>query len=266
MKISLTCTLSGIVAAIGLLGPAWSAEPASPVRSKATVVGAQGLEPALREKLGQLFTLKTTMVAADVRRAPLPGFFEFSVGTTVFYMDAAGKWLLDGHLVDLDTKSSVTAARKLELEKANQPPALDWRSLNLSHAIKTQRGAAVPGRVLVLFEDPNCGFCKKLHVELEQMSNLVTYTFPMSFLQGSLSKNAAIWCAKDRSAEWTRAMKDQAITGAGACNTDALAANAQLATQLMIQGTPTIFLADGTRISGLVTAAALEKSLAKAAK
>lgn len=263
-------SIVGLVTALSLSSFAWSAD-AAPSGKSSMEAPTQGLDRALREKLGQLFTLKTGMTAGDVRRAPLQGFYEFTVGTTVFYMDPAGKWLLDGHLVDLDTKSSVTAARTLELEKAGRKqdqvtsaelPALDWRSLNLNHAIKVQRGRAVPGRVLILFEDPNCGFCKKLHVELEQMKDLVTYTFPMAFLQGSAAKNAAIWCAKDRAAEWARSMKDEPVMGRGNCDVAPLAANAELAEQLAVRGTPTIFLANGTRIAGYVSAAALEKALA----
>lgn len=226
---------------------------------------AKPVESQLSAKLSQLFNIKTGMRADAINASPVSGFYEVVVGTSIFYMEPSGKWLFDGHLVDLETRSSVTAARRLALEQQERPP-LDWRTLNLADAIKVQRGAATKGRVLVIFEDPNCTFCKRLHPELEAMPNLVTYTFPVAFLgPDSQAKNEAIWCSKDRAASWAGVMKGAAMPAAAACDTAALARNGELARALKVTGTPTMFLADGTRLPGYMDRASIERELAKVA-
>lgn len=248
-----------VAAASMLAAAAMAAQPTAKPAAKA----ASSAEGVLKANLTQLFELKTGMKADAVTKAPLPGFYEIVVGTTIYYMEPTGKWLFDGHLVDLNTKSSVTAARKIELEKADKP-VLDWRTLNLADAIKVQRGQQVKGRVLVVFEDPNCRFCKMLHPVLESMPNLVTYTFPVAFLgPNSQAKNEALWCSKDRAAAWAAVMKDAPVQPEAGCDTSALARNGDLARALKVTGTPTMFLADGTRLPGFMDAAALERELSK---
>ena len=61
-------------------------------------------------------------------------------------------------------------------------PVFDISKVDLSDAIKTVKGRELPGRVLVTFEDPRCGFCKRLHQTLNDVPDLVLYTFPVSFL------------------------------------------------------------------------------------
>jgi thiol:disulfide interchange protein DsbC len=226
-------------------------------KSTATTLTAKAIEG-----YKATFAAKTGLTADDVVTAPLPGFVEVDVGTTVYYMDVAGKWLLDGHVVDLATKTSVTAARKLALEQASQPP-MDWKALNLNDAIKTVRGSPTPGRVLVTFEDPNCVFCKKLTPELEKMDNVTVFNFPVAVLgPNSQVKNEAIWCSKDRGAQWAVAMKGGAPKGEGTCDLTGLARNAELAQKLKVTGTPTLFFADGSRVPGYIDAAAIEARLA----
>lgn len=208
------------------------------------------------------FLAKTGMTADAVMPSPVPGFIEVDVGTTVYYMDTTGKWLLDGHVVDLATRTSVTAGRKLALEQANQP-AMDWKSLNLADAIKTVRGTATAGRVLVTFEDPNCGYCKKLTPELERLADVTVFNFPIAVLgPDSEAKNRAIWCSKDRNAAWSQAMKGQPIADVPPCDTASLGRNGELAQKLRVNGTPTIFFADGSRAPGYLDALAIETRIA----
>lgn len=245
------------VAVTALLAHAAPAAPAS-----APVVKSQVLDAALGAKLAQLFSLKTGMHADSISKAPVAGLYEVAVGTTVYYMEPTGKWLFDGHLVNLDTRSSATAARKLELER-QESPTLDWRTLNLADAIKVQRGQATKGRVLVLIEDPRCIHCQHLQPELAKIPNLVTFTFPVAILgPESQAQNEAIWCSKDRAAAWAAAMSGIAPKGAAGCDTAALARNAQLAEKLKVQGTPVMFLADGSRLKGALPAADIERALA----
>lgn len=243
-------------------GAAPAAAPTTALAAPAPALAA--LAPAKKAELMAIFDAKTGMKSNDANNSPIPGFFEIVVMANVYYMDAAGKYLFDGHLVDLATRTSITAARKVALQ-ATAFPAFDWRSLDLNDAIRTNYGTATPGRVLVTFEDPNCGFCKKLHGELAKLKNLTVYTFPISFLgPQSLAINQSIWCAKDRTAEWAKALSGAPYTPNPApadCALDALKRNGELARRYGVQGTPTMYLADGTRLPGYMSAEALEAKL-----
>lgn len=222
---------------------------------------AAELDSAEKTRLAGLLENKTGMRALTVSTSPFPGLYEMVVGTSVYYMDGDGRWLFDGHVVNLDTKSSVTAQKRLALERP-ATPTLDWRSLRLSDAIKTVRGKPTPGRVLVTFEDPSCGFCKKLNSELDKLSNVVVYTFPVDILgPGSRARNEIVWCAPDRAAAWSSTLRGESVVAGKQCDLASLGRNSELARTMSVAGTPTLFLADGTRIAGFLDAGALEARL-----
>lgn len=228
------------------------------------VVAADSQVPAAEKaRVAKLVSGKVNLSVTNVETSPLPNFYTVTVDNMkVYYVEKNGSWLFDGHLVDMDTKTSVTAMKQLDLEKAGSP-LLDWRSMNLADAVKTVHGKAVPGRVLVTFEDPNCGYCKQLHPELEKLQNLTVYTFPLAFLgPDSQAKNERMWCNKDRAAAWSAYMTNQPVISEGTCDMSGLARNGELAKTLKVRGTPTVFFADGSRFPGTMDAAFIESKLA----
>lgn len=198
----------------------------------------------------------------SIAPSPIAGLYEVIVSGNILYIDSTGTHLVDGQVVEVATRTSVTAKRKQEYEIASTP-VLDINQLNLADAIKTVNGRELPGRVLVTFEDPRCGFCKRLHQTLNAVPDLVLYTFPVSFLgPQSRAMNEAIWCAADRSKAWNDAMKDIAPAMDGAkCDLQALERNTELAAKYRVSGTPTMFTPAGVRIAGAVGAPAIEQAL-----
>jgi thiol:disulfide interchange protein DsbC len=117
-------------------------------------------------------------------------------------------------------------------------------------------------RVIATFEDPNCGYCKRLGKELVGMDDVTIYTFLYPILSpDSTAKSNNIWCAKDKVQAWNGWIVDGKEPAASDCDASAVARNVELGQKLRISGTPTIFLADGTRIGGYVPAAELELAL-----
>jgi thiol:disulfide interchange protein DsbC len=229
--------------------------------SKPTTAAAPALPADQAAKYKAMFELKSSIHADAVLNAPLPNFVEVDVGTKVYYMDKQGKWLFDGHLVELATRTSVSALRQQELEAVGAQP-FDWKTLNLADAIKTVRGTPKPGRVIVAFEDPNCPFCKKVTPEFEKLENVAIYVFPVGVLgPASTSRAETVWCAKDHAAAWTSAMLSQPPEVTTPCDTAGLQRNLALYGKLRVNGVPTMFFADGSRISGLVGADQLEAKL-----
>ncbi|WP_341678100.1 DsbC family protein [Niveibacterium sp. SC-1] len=177
----------------------------------------------------------------------------------IVYSDAKGSFVISGQLVDLVKKVNVTAQRENDLNR------IDFASLPLGSAVKTVRGNGK--RVMATFEDPNCGYCKRFMKEVQGIDNVTVYTFLYPILTpDSTVKSKAIWCSKDRNQAWKDWMLEaKAPTANGDCKTP-LEANTNLGRKLRINGTPTIFLADGSRVAGMMQADALDKALDEAEK
>ena len=243
------------LAALGLVAAAWlTLLTPGPARAQDKALDTQALS-----------TIVETLSGAKVESiapSPVAGLYEVIVRGNIIYIDATGKYLVDGQVLEVATRSSVTARRKQEHEIANTP-VMDIGKLDLADAIKTVNGKEVPGRVLVSFEDPRCAFCKRLHQTLASVPDLVLYTFPVSFLgPESRAMNEVIWCTADRGKAWDDAMKSVPPTDSGQkCDLQALERNTELANKYRVTGTPTLFTASGLRIAGAVGAPAIEEAL-----
>ncbi len=175
------------------------------------------------------------------------------------YTDAKVSFIIDGRIIDTRTRSDVTEAR------LNQLASIDFSSLPLERAIKQVKGNGK--RVIASFEDPNCAFCKRLAAEFEKMDDVTIYTFLYPLLgPDSVAKSADIWCAKDRAKTWNDWIVGGKVPAKASCDTSAVDANVALGRELRINGTPTMFLADGRRIGGYVPAAQLEQALSAVGK
>ncbi len=214
---------------------------------------AQGEEAFIRK------TLKERMPHIhpidEIKRTPMPGLFELRVDTSeIYYTDASANFLIQGQLID--TKNQ----RNLTEERMQKIMAVDFKSLPFKDAIVIVRGKGE--RRMAIFEDPNCGYCKRFERELQSIDNVTVYLFLYPILgKDSIDKSKAIWCAKDQSKAWQDYMlKDQAPTPTG-CDATALKRNVEFGQKQRINGTPTSIFADGSRISGAVEIAQIEKML-----
>lgn len=192
----------------------------------------------------------------SVARTPYGGLYEVVLKNgQLVYTDEKASFIVDGSIIDTKTRRDVTQLRMNELS------AIDFASLPLNQAIKQVKGKGT--RVVATFEDPNCGYCKRLGKELAGMDDVTIYTFLYPILSpDSTSKSNNIWCAKDRAKAWNGWILDGKVPADVDCDVNAVVKNVELGQKLRISGTPTIFLADGTRIGGYVPVTELEKALA----
>ncbi|MBQ7625499.1 MAG: DsbC family protein [Rhodocyclaceae bacterium] len=136
--------------------------------------------------------------------------------------------------------------------------------LPLEQAIKTVRGDG--SRVLVTFEDPNCGYCKRLHRDLQSIDNVTVYTFLAPVLgKDSERKAHNIWCARDREHTWREWMVNAVTPAEASCESDVIARNLALARQWNVRGVPALFLSNGKRFRGYIPGNRLEAELTAAA-
>jgi thiol:disulfide interchange protein DsbC len=113
-----------------------------------------------------------------------------------------------------------------------------------------------------VFEDPNCGYCKRFEKDLQKINNVTVYLFLYPILSpDSTVKSQAIWCAKDKAKAWQDWMAHDIAPVAASCDTSAIARNVELGHKFKITGTPTLVFADGSRVPGAVGADQVEKRL-----
>jgi thiol:disulfide interchange protein DsbC len=229
-----------------------------PLFASAVLISFNGIAIAatdlktLNEKLVQLYPqTKFTSVAAT----PVPNLFEVQMGKNVAYVDATGQYFVFGHLFDMKVQKDLTA------QVVDQLSAIDTRKLPLNDAIKTVKGDG--SRVMYVFADPECGFCKKQEEVLQKVSDATIYTFLLPILGAtSVSQATGVWCSKNRTAAWENKMlRNQRVPNAPKnCDTP-IERNLALAQQLGIQGTPYLIAANGKSVSGALNAEKTEDFL-----
>lgn len=196
----------------------------------------------------------------EISKTPIAGLYEIRLGTDVFYTDETGNHLVEGALIETKTKTNLTEAR------VNKLTAIDFASLPLKDAIVWKQGTGA--RKLVIFADPNCGYCKKFERELQGVKDVTVYTFLYPILGGdSPDKSRDIWCAKDNTKAWRDWMLNGTppVRSMGACDIGALARNTALGRKHKVNGTPALVFEDGKRVPGALAPDQVEKNLAAAA-
>ena len=216
---------------------------------------ATAQEPAIRKTLAE--RIPQLEKIDEVRATPMGGLYEVRVGTDLFYTDAKGNFLIQGELID--TK----ARRNLTEDRINKLTAVDFNALPLQDAFATVRGNGK--RKLVVFADPNCGYCKRFERDLQNVDNVTIYTFLYPILSpDSAEKSRNIWCAKDRAATWHDFMLRDKTPNTASCDTSAIQRNLAFGKKYKITGTPTLIFTDGSRVPGAINAQDVEKRLAEA--
>lgn len=202
---------------------------------------------------------KLNIKVDSITKSGYLGLYEVYADGTIFYTDEKGSAYVFGNLVDAKTRQSVTEARMAKLN------AIKFADLPLDSAVKQVKGNG--SRTLVTFEDPNCGYCKRLAKDLQKLDNVTIYTFLYPILsQDSVDKAKQIWCSADKVKAWNDLMLDgRAPSGKGDCTTPTQKV-VELGQKYNIRGTPTLVFTDGERIPGAVPLDRIEKKLASLGK
>jgi thiol:disulfide interchange protein DsbC len=218
-----------------------------------------GAEPSAEDTIRKNIQpkLRDGIKIDSVKLTPYSGLYEVVANGDVLYTDKKGEFLFIGEVVNSKTSRNLTKERVDEINK------IKLSDLPLDSALKLVKGDGK--RVLVLFEDPNCGYCKQFRkTTLKDIDNVTVYTFMYNILsEDSVTKSRNIWCSPDRNKAWD----DWMVNNKAAAAAPADCANpnekiSALGRKLKINGTPAIFFADGSRLPGAVGLKDLEAKLA----
>lgn len=221
-------------------------------------IASQAQEAAIRKNMAERVPQLKNI--DEVKPSPIPGLFEIRVnGTSIFYTDAQANYLIQGDLIDTKQRRNLTE------ERVEKLIAVKFDALPFKDSFTIVRGNGK--RKLVVFEDPNCGYCKRFERDLQNVDNVTVHMFLYPILGAeSTERSKAIWCAKDPVKAWQDWMvRDKAPAPAPAsCDFTALERNVELGRTHKITGTPTLFFVDGSRVPGAIDAKQVEKQLSDA--
>lgn len=225
----------------------------------AAAVLIAGLSHAGEAEVRKAWDTTIRIPVTSVTKSGYLGLYEVFAGGEVYYTDEKVTAVLHGDLIDAKTRKSITQDRLQKLT------AIKFFDLPLEQAVKQVRGNGK--RLLATFEDPNCGYCKRLARDMGSLDDVTIYTFLYPILSSdSKDKSERIWCAQDRAKAWN----DWMIRGVeppakpAACDTAAIAKNSDLGNRLGIRGTPNLFFANGERAPGAIPVAEIESRLKNA--
>lgn len=193
----------------------------------------------------------------DVKFSEVPGLWDVDAvyeGEKIpLYLDFSKKYLISGNVIKLDTNVDLTERKYVEMNRA------DVSKIPLTDAILI--GDSKAARKIIVFDDPECAFCKKLHPEMEKVVAshpdiaFLIKMYPLPSHPGSVPKAKAIVCASTKG-DNARAvtMLSDALNGrpvpAPDCATDQVEKNIALVKELHIASTPTLIMPDGRIIPG----------------
>jgi thiol:disulfide interchange protein DsbC len=218
---------------------------------------AMGGEAEIR----QVFKAKYPNLRVDgVQQAAVPGLFEVRVqtqeGPQLLYTDGAANFIVDGSIID------VRSGRNLTQERLQKLSSIEFSALPLDLALKVQRGNGK--RVLAMFTDPYCPYCRRLEQSLLQIDDITVYVFMYPVIRPDFADHSrAVWCAPDRVKAWLElaaADKPKVPQGGAGC-ANPVDKVLELGQSLRVRGTPTLFFANGERAGGGMPAGQLRTKL-----
>jgi thiol:disulfide interchange protein DsbC len=216
-------------------------------------VTANADEVAIRQSM----TKSMPAVKIDsIKPSEVKGLYEVVVGANIFYVSEDGKYLLQGRLVDVAARKDLTeeklnGTRKLAIEKMGQANMIVFKPKISKYTVS-------------IFTDIDCGYCRKLHSEMDQyLAQGITIQYLFFPRTGkdteSYKKAVSVWCADDRNAALTAAKKDQKIPEKTCDNP--VDEHMQLGADFDVKGTPMMVSENGNIYPGYLPAKQLVEAL-----
>ena len=196
------------------------------------------------------------LVPDSVNDTPVDNLYEVTFGTKIVYVTGDGRFLLQGKIIDLETRSELTEERLSKLKTAAMA--------SLSEDSMVIYGPDEPKHTVTVFTDIDCGYCRKLHSEMDKYKEQgirIRYLFyPRSGLDSpSYNKAVSVWCADDRHHAMDEAKAGRSVEPRTCENP--VAEHHALGQSFSIQGTPALVLDDGEVVPGYVPADKLRAAL-----
>lgn len=216
---------------------------------------AIGQNESLRDRLNQSIVAASgnQLEILNIKPTPIATIYEVELNTgELLYSDASGQYLFAGDMY------RATPDGLLNLSAATRQQAVLRKLADVpdGETIIFEPEGEVKATVSV-FTDVDCGYCRQLHGEREQMLDYGIRLRYLAYPRGgenaeSYDKMISVWCSDDRHRSLTQAKNGQNLPERD-CESPVLA-HYNLGNELGIQGTPALIFPDGRLIPGYLEA------------
>lgn len=183
---------------------------------------------------------------SSVKPSPVAGVLQMEVGADIYYISADGKYLLQGELYDIAAKQNLTEIAKEDARLAYVTRFGDDESILFA--------ADNPVAEVLVFTDIDCGYCRKLHREIDGYNKngiSIRYLFFPRSGPGTESwrKAEQVWCAESRQEALTHAKNNESFPSTD-CDASVVGRHYSAVKELGLSGTPAILTTKGRLIVG----------------
>jgi thiol:disulfide interchange protein DsbC len=195
----------------------------------------------------------------DIADGPVPGFYEVVSGTSVVYITTDGRFLLRGDIVDLDSRTNLTDARRAQ-SRATLLATID----PAKEIVFAPPSGEAKHRIFV-FTDVDCGYCRQFHRQIADVNALGIEVHYVSYPRtgpntASWTRAENVWCSPDRKTALTEAKLGKEIAPVAGCSAP-IAEEYGLGQRIGLTGTPGVYSESGVDLGGYVPAQQLLERL-----
>lgn len=192
----------------------------------------------------------------SIEASALPGLYEVSYGPTVVYVSSDGRFLIQGDLVEIESRTNHTRERKR-----------GHRRDQMAHVSEDDMivyGPEDSKYTIDVFTDIDCPYCVRLHKQMAEYNRLgmrIRYlAFPRAGVPSrSYDKAVSVWCADDKQSAMTAAKTAGRISKKECDNP--VEKQFALGHAVGVRGTPSLILESGELVPGYVPPSELLKML-----
>ncbi len=220
------------------------------------LLGALSVSHAGEPAAGMTDLLKSRLAGAPVSKpveTPAKGIYQTSFGNKIAYLTGDGRYVIIGDMIDLQNQQNLTELARRDVSKA----IIDKVGLDKLAVFPSTSGETK--KVLNVFTDTSCPYCKKLHKEVPDLQKagieVRYFPFPRGGARGpGYADMKKVWCADDKAKAMNIAKDiEPGDLPSGDCKEASFVDRGyQIGNQLGVSGTPALFVENGKKIEGYV--------------
>ena len=190
-------------------------------------------------------------VIEQIEPSPIPGIYAVYYGDLQpIYVTQDGSFFIYGDIYKINinsisniTEKSIAERRKLILQNIPSEELISFKSSNEQFSV-------------IVFTDVDCGYCRKLHNQIDEYNSLgisINYAaFPRSGLGTSaFTKMVGAWCSDNPKDSMTK-LKNNSPLDISFCENQPVSKQYIIGKKLGVDGTPAIFSMDGEMFPGYI--------------
>ena len=197
----------------------------------------------------QLKPFFPTITPENIKNSELDGFYEVVLTNPeidVLYISLDGRYVIQGAITDIELMTNLSTKR-INAERINILNSIDESNKIVFKAENEQY-------IVHVFTDVDCPYCAKLHSNMQGMNALgITVKYlaaPIEQLHpNAQSAMEKIWCAEDTAIAMHNYKTNRYLPNSSDC-INPVEEQLAISKQLGVNGTPSIFLENGSNVPG----------------